>query len=91
MLSGAKHLVASITYEDEILRLPPQDDIKTQAPRGEECNYGPYDEGEIFFGWCLLTPARHSVFASLDKLPGSGLQKHTQRGTLNENYQLGGM
>ena len=31
MPSAAKHLVFSATYEDEILRLPPQDDITTQS------------------------------------------------------------
>ena len=31
MLSAAKHLAFSLTYEDEILRLPPQDDIATQS------------------------------------------------------------
>jgi len=31
MLSGAKHLVFSVTCEDEILRLSPQDDIVTLA------------------------------------------------------------
>jgi hypothetical protein len=30
MLSAAKHLVFLVTYENEILRLPPQDDIETQ-------------------------------------------------------------
>jgi hypothetical protein len=35
MLSTAKHLAFSLTCEDEILRLLPQDDITTQ-PRGEE-------------------------------------------------------
>ena len=38
MLSGAKHLVFSVTREDEILRLSPQDDIATQCLRGEEVN-----------------------------------------------------
>jgi hypothetical protein len=36
MLSAAKHLAFSVTYEDEILRLPPQDDIATQSLEGEE-------------------------------------------------------
>ena len=36
MLSAAKHLAFSVTYEDEILRLLPQDDIPTQSPTGEE-------------------------------------------------------
>ena len=31
MLSAAKHLEFSVTYEDEILRLLPQDDIPTQS------------------------------------------------------------
>jgi len=31
MLSAAKHPAVSVTYEDEILRLLPQDDIKTQS------------------------------------------------------------
>jgi catechol 2,3-dioxygenase-like lactoylglutathione lyase family enzyme len=35
MLSAAKHLAFSVTYEDEILRLPRQDDITTQPLRGE--------------------------------------------------------
>ena len=34
MLSAAKHLAFSVTYEDEILRLPPQDDITTQSLTG---------------------------------------------------------
>ena len=34
MLSAAKHLAFSVTYEDEILRLPPQDDITTQSQGG---------------------------------------------------------
>jgi hypothetical protein len=34
MLSGAKHLVFSVTRQDEILRLSPQDDIATQSLRG---------------------------------------------------------
>ena len=38
MLSGAKHLVFSVTREDEILRLSPQDDIATQSPQGEKVN-----------------------------------------------------
>ena len=33
MLSGAKHLVFSVTGEEEILRLSPQDDIARQSPR----------------------------------------------------------
>ncbi|MBI2368173.1 MAG: ABC transporter substrate-binding protein [Deltaproteobacteria bacterium] len=36
MLSEAKHLAFSFTYEDEILRLSPQDDIATQSLTGEE-------------------------------------------------------
>jgi hypothetical protein len=36
MLSAAKHLAFSATYKDEILRLPPQDDIATQSLTGEE-------------------------------------------------------
>jgi hypothetical protein len=36
MLSAAKHLAFSVAYEDEILRLSPQDDIKTQPLKGEE-------------------------------------------------------
>jgi len=35
MLSVAKHLAFSVAYEDEILRLSPQDDIPTQSARGE--------------------------------------------------------
>jgi len=35
MLSAAKHLAVSVTYEDEILRLLPQDDIKTQSQTGK--------------------------------------------------------
>jgi len=35
MLRAAKHLVFSVTYENEILRLLPQDDIATQSPSGE--------------------------------------------------------
>jgi hypothetical protein len=35
MLSGAKHLVFSVTWQDEILRLSPQDDIATRS-RWEE-------------------------------------------------------
>jgi hypothetical protein len=35
MLSAAKHLAFSATYEDEILRLSPQDDIATQSLEGE--------------------------------------------------------
>jgi hypothetical protein len=31
MLSAAKHLAFSAIYEDEILRLLPQDDIATQS------------------------------------------------------------
>ena len=38
MLSAAKHLAFSVTYEDEILRLSPQDDIATQSLEGEEKN-----------------------------------------------------
>jgi len=38
MLSAAKHLAFSVTYEDEILRLLPQDDIPTQSLKGEEVN-----------------------------------------------------
>ena len=34
MLSAAKHLALSVTYEDEILRLSPQDDIATQSLTG---------------------------------------------------------
>ncbi len=34
MLSAVKHLAFSVTYEDEILRLSPQDDIATQPRRG---------------------------------------------------------
>ena len=33
MLSAAKHLAFSVTCEDEILRLSPQDDIPTQLLR----------------------------------------------------------
>jgi len=36
MLSAAKHLAFSVTYEDEILRLSPQDDIATQSLKGKE-------------------------------------------------------
>jgi hypothetical protein len=36
MLSAAKHLAFSVAYEDEILRLSPQDDIATQSRRGGE-------------------------------------------------------
>ena len=36
MLSEAKHLAFSFTYEDEILRLSPQDDIATQSLTGED-------------------------------------------------------
>ena len=35
MLSAAKHLAFSVTYEDEILRLSPQDDIATQSLYGD--------------------------------------------------------
>jgi hypothetical protein len=35
MLSAAKHLAFSVTYEEEILRLLPQDDIPTQSQKGE--------------------------------------------------------
>jgi hypothetical protein len=35
MLSAAKHLAFSVTCEDEILRLLPQDDIPTQSLAGE--------------------------------------------------------
>jgi hypothetical protein len=38
MLSGAKHLVFSVTREDEILRLSPQDDIAPRSLEGEEVN-----------------------------------------------------
>ena len=40
MLSAAKHLAFSVTYEDEILRLLPQDDIPTQSPTGEDRGEG---------------------------------------------------
>jgi hypothetical protein len=33
-MSAAKHLAFSVTYEDEILRLLPQDDIPTQSLTG---------------------------------------------------------
>ena len=36
MLSAAKHLAFSVRYEDEILRLSPQDDIATQSLTGED-------------------------------------------------------
>ena len=35
MLSAAKHLVFSATYEDEILRPSPQDDIATPSCEGK--------------------------------------------------------
>jgi hypothetical protein len=35
MLRAAKHLAFSATYEDEILRQSPQDDVASQSPRGE--------------------------------------------------------
>ena len=35
MLSAAKHLAFSVTHEDEILRLSPQDDIATQPLQGK--------------------------------------------------------
>jgi hypothetical protein len=35
MLSAAKHLAFSVTHEDEILRLSPQDDIATQSLMGQ--------------------------------------------------------
>jgi hypothetical protein len=35
MLSAAKHLAFFIAYEDEILRLSPQDDIMAQSPTRE--------------------------------------------------------
>ena len=40
MLSKAKHLAFSVAYEDEILRLSPQDDIATQSPRAGEDEVG---------------------------------------------------
>jgi hypothetical protein len=36
MLSAAKHLAFSVAYEDEILRLSPQDDITTRFRGGGE-------------------------------------------------------
>jgi hypothetical protein len=32
-INSAKHLALSVTYEDEILRLSPQDDIATHSRR----------------------------------------------------------
>ena len=36
MLSVANHLASSVTYEEEILRLSPQDDIVTSLPGEKE-------------------------------------------------------
>jgi len=36
MLSAAKHLAFLATYDDEILRLSPQDDIAAQSLMGED-------------------------------------------------------
>jgi hypothetical protein len=38
MLSRAKHLAFSVSYEDEILRLSAQNDIKTRSPSGRGRN-----------------------------------------------------
>ena len=35
MLSAAKHLAIAVTYEGEILRLSPQDDVATQSVAGQ--------------------------------------------------------
>jgi hypothetical protein len=49
MLSEAKHLAFSVDYKDEILRLSPQGDIKTQSREGEkEVNSGKLEERFVF-------------------------------------------
>ena len=56
MLSAAKHLVLSVAYEDEILRLSPQDDIATQSQRGGGGIFGKraIHAGEANFDVALL-------------------------------------
>jgi protein SCO1 len=71
MLSGAKHLVFSVAWEDEILRLSPQDDILTQSGEGEK-------KRGCFAGhpWSYMLLA---IFFSLSFLQVSPLFAHDNR------------
>jgi hypothetical protein len=46
-LSAAKHLAFSVTHEDEILRLSPQDDIATQSLEGESTDRLPAERVDL--------------------------------------------
>ncbi|HEV8726198.1 MAG TPA: SMP-30/gluconolactonase/LRE family protein [Candidatus Binatia bacterium] len=69
MLSGAKHLAFSVSYEDEILRLSAQNDITTQFLKGEEANTATIQVSiAIIVATFLLLPATWAHAASLDVL-----------------------
>ena len=81
MLSAAKHLVFSVTYEEQILRLPPQDDIATQSHRGLCHN----SRNGVFVPLMSFRALRHAQ----DKLREKSLFRPKREICLDPSHSLG--